>query len=112
MLSETEREAMRTRHARGDAQLREILGYVRGFAENDADVRFTPAILGTITADTLVVFGDRDFLYPVSIAFELHSAIPRSHLWVVPNGGHGPIFGALAPQFVQTATAFLRGDWR
>jgi pimeloyl-ACP methyl ester carboxylesterase len=50
-------------------------------------------------------------MYPVSLAFELHAAIPRSFLWVVPNGGHGPIFGPHAPAFVATATAFLRGDW-
>jgi pimeloyl-ACP methyl ester carboxylesterase len=111
MLPPAEREAMRARHVRGDDQLREIFGYVRAFAENDDDVRFTPAMLSTITADTLIVFGDRDFLYPVSIAFELHAAIPRSFLWVVPNGGHGPIFGTHAPHFVQTAITFLSGEW-
>jgi pimeloyl-ACP methyl ester carboxylesterase len=112
MLPEAEREAMRKRHVRGDAQLRELFVYVHAFAENDDDVRFTPPMLSTITADTLIVFGDRDFLYPVSIAFELHAAIPRSYLWVVPNGSHGPIFGAHATQFVQTAMAFLNGEWK
>ena len=53
-------------------------------------------VLSVISAKTLIVFGDRDFLYPVGIAFELHAAIPRSFLWVVPNGGHGPIFGSHA----------------
>ena len=72
---------------------------------------FTPPLLATITARTLIVFGDRDFLYPVSLAFDLHAAIPNSHLWVVPNGGHGPVFGAHAPQFAETALAFLRGEW-
>jgi hypothetical protein len=28
---------------------------------------------------------------------------------VVPNGGHGPIFGAMAATFVQTAIAHLKG---
>jgi pimeloyl-ACP methyl ester carboxylesterase len=55
------------------------------------------------------VFGDRDFLYPVSLAFDLHAAIPRSHLWVVPNGGHGPVFGAHAAKFAETSLAFLKG---
>ena len=61
------------------------------------DVNFTPPYLGTITADTLIVFGDRDPFYPVSLGLELRAAIPRSYLWVVPNGGHGPVFGDAAP---------------
>jgi len=112
MLSDAERQAMSRRHAGGAEQLRTLFGYVRSFATNDDDVHFTPALLATITADTLIVFGDRDFLYPVSIAFELHAAIPRSYLWIVPNGGHGPIFGPHAPRFVETATAFLSGAWK
>jgi len=42
----------------------------------------------------------------------LHAAIPRSHLWVIPNGGHGPVFGETAPLFAQTALSFLRGEWK
>jgi pimeloyl-ACP methyl ester carboxylesterase len=59
----------------------------------------------------LIVFGDRDPFYPVSLAFDLQAAIPRSYLWVVPNAGHGPVFGERAPRFAETASAFLRGDW-
>jgi pimeloyl-ACP methyl ester carboxylesterase len=58
------------------------------------------------------VFGDRDPLYPVSLAVELRERIPRSWLWVVPNGGHGPVFGAAAPGFVETALAFLGGAYQ
>jgi pimeloyl-ACP methyl ester carboxylesterase len=112
MLPEAERQAMRRRHAHGEDQIRLLFEQTRGFAQNFEDVNFTPPLLSTITADTLIVFGDRDFLYPVSIAFELHAAIPRSLLWVVPNGGHGPIFGPHRAAFVATATAFLRGDWK
>jgi pimeloyl-ACP methyl ester carboxylesterase len=61
-----------------------------------------------ITASTLIVYGDRDPLYPVEMAVEMYRAIPRSALWVVPNGGHGSIFFDAAPQFVQTALAFFR----
>jgi pimeloyl-ACP methyl ester carboxylesterase len=75
-------------------------------------VNFTLPALSTITADTLIVFGDRDPLYPVSIAFELHRAIQNSHLWVVPNGGHGPVFGPAAAHFSKTVMAFLAGKWR
>ena len=68
---------------------------------------FTPPLLATITARTLIVHGDRDPLYPVELALEMYRSIPGSALWVVPNGGHGPIFGAFAAPFVATASAFL-----
>jgi pimeloyl-ACP methyl ester carboxylesterase len=112
MLSEAERRAMRERHVQGEAQIQALFAQVRGFASDHHDVNFTPPLLSTITAETLIVFGDRDPLYPVSMATELQRAIPRSYLWVVPNGGHGPVFGNAAPQFRETALAFLRGDWR
>jgi hypothetical protein len=30
-------------------------------------------------------------------------------LWVVPNAGHAPVFGPLAPGFAATSLSFLRG---
>ena len=68
---------------------------------------FTPPLLATIRARTLIVHGDRDPLYPVELALELFRGIPNAALWVVPNGAHGPIFGAMAPRFAETALAFL-----
>jgi len=84
----------------------------RGFADSYDDVNFTPPYLGTIAAETLIVFGDRDPFYPVSIAMELYRAIPRSYLWVVPHGGHGPVFRDQAPQFAAIALEFLSGAWQ
>ena len=110
-LPESERAAMRKRHTHGEAQIRALFENVKAFATDYDDVSFTPPKLATITAQTLIVFGDRDAFYPVSLAFELHAAIPRSHLWVVPNGGHGPVFGPHALRFAETALAFLRGEW-
>ena len=111
-IGEAEMARMRQRHKYGDAQLRQLVSMARGFADSYDDVNFTPPYLSTIAAETLIVFGDRDPLYPVSLAIELHRAISRSYLWVVPNGGHGPVFGNLAPQFRETALSFLRGEWR
>lgn len=34
-----------------------------------------------------------------------------SYLWIIPNGGHGPIFGDMTESFIATASAFLRGEW-
>lgn len=111
MFGEGELDLMRKRHRHGNAQLQELLTHARALADSYDDVNFTPPYLATIAAETLIVFGDRDPFYPVSLAFELRSSIPRSHLWVMPNAGHGPVFGNHAPRFVETAVAFLRGDW-
>ena len=111
MFTEAELGLMRERHRHGHAQLQELFRQSRALADSYDDVSFTPPYLGTIAAETLIVFGDRDPFYPVSLAFELRSAIPRSHLWVIPNAGHGPVFAGHAPRFVETALSFLRGDW-
>jgi pimeloyl-ACP methyl ester carboxylesterase len=110
MFGDAERDLMRKRHADGESQIQRLLAQSRAFAETYDDVNFTPPYLSAITADTLIVFGDRDPLYPVSLAMELHAAIAGSHLWVVPNGGHGPVFGDRAPHFANTALSFLRGE--
>jgi pimeloyl-ACP methyl ester carboxylesterase len=107
MLSVSERAMMRTRHRR-EGQIEKLFGQVNAMADA-GDPNFTSSELGTITADTLIVFGDRDPLYPVSLAFELREAIQRSWLWVVPNGGHGPVFGEHAAPFVDIALRFLGG---
>lgn len=109
MFSEVEMKLMRQRHRHGEPQLQQLLAQSRAFATSYDDVNFTPPLLGTISANTLIVFGDRDPLYPVALALDLRLAIPRSQLWVIPNGGHGPIFGENASQFVSTSLAFLAG---
>jgi pimeloyl-ACP methyl ester carboxylesterase len=106
-ISEAEREAMRARHRGGDAQIAALYAHARGFADDYTDARFTPEMLAGIAADTLIVFGDRDPLYPVALATELFAAVPRSYLWVVPNGGHGPVFGEHAGRFAETALEFF-----
>ncbi len=106
--SEVEWAEMRGRHHHGDDQIRALWKHARGFADDRDDMNFTAATLSRITARTLIVHGDRDPLYPVELAVELLRGIPNAALWVVPNGGHGPIFGEQAAPFVATATAFLR----
>ena len=112
MFGGVEMALMRKRHQHGEAQIQQLFANCRAFADSYDDVNFTPPYLATIAAETLIVFGDRDPLYPVSLAFELQNAIPRSYLWVVPNGGHGPVFGEGASHFIETAMSFLRGDWK
>ena len=105
--SAAEWEEMRGRHQHGDDQIRALWRHAREFADDRDDMNFDAARLSAITARTLIVHGDRDPLYPVELAVELYRAIPQSSLWVVPNGGHGPIFGEHASPFARTATTFL-----
>ena len=105
--STAEWNEMRGRHHHGDDQIRALWKYARGFADDRDDMNFTARTLSAVTARTLIVHGDRDPLYPVELAVELLRGIPNAALWVIPNGGHGPIFGEQAAPFVTTATAFL-----
>jgi pimeloyl-ACP methyl ester carboxylesterase len=110
-MSENERAAFRTRHPQGEDQIERLFAQCRAFADDREDAAFTPEKLRAITADTLIVFGDRDPLYPVSLACDLYAAIPHAWLWVVPNGGHGPIFGEHATPFADTTRAFFNGAY-
>jgi pimeloyl-ACP methyl ester carboxylesterase len=107
-LPAAEQDALRARHVRGDDQIRALHAMMGSFATSFDDMAFTAGTLATITARTLVVHGDRDALYPIESAVELYRGIPQSALWVVPHGGHGPIFGPQSGAFREQALSFLR----
>jgi len=104
----SEWETMRKRHKLGDEQIAALWDWQRGMKDSHDDMNFTPPALSRITAPTLIVYGDRDPLYPVEMAIEMYRAIPKAALWVVPNAGHGPVFFDAAAQFVQTSLDFFR----
>jgi pimeloyl-ACP methyl ester carboxylesterase len=106
--SEAEWSEMRSRHAHGDAQIRALWGAMRALADSADDVNFAAADLARIRARTLVVYGDRDPLYPVEYGLELYRGIPNASLWVVPGGGHGPIAGENTVEFVRRALTAIR----
>jgi pimeloyl-ACP methyl ester carboxylesterase len=108
--TEADWQLLPSRHRHGDAQIRALFAQGRAMKGSFEDVNFTPPLLSTITARTLLVHGDCDF-YPVPIAAEMHQAIPKSYLAIIPNAGHGPIFGEHAAYFRQIALPFLRGQW-
>jgi len=116
--SEAEWKQMRQWHTQGDEQIVEIWKQMRSLKDSYDDMNFTRPYLSTIKARTLIVHGDRDPLYPVNLALEMYEAIPNSYLWVIPNGGHGPIFGQLqgagesTGHFSKTALAFLSNEWQ
>jgi pimeloyl-ACP methyl ester carboxylesterase len=108
--SDEEWRTMRAAHAHGDEQIRRLWQQASAWKDDYEDMSFTPPHLATITARTLLVSGDRDPLYPVSIFVDMYRAIPRASLWVVPNGGHGPVFGPTRAEFARVAPAFLRDE--
>ena len=74
-------------------------------------MNFTSPYLTTITASTLIIHGDRDRFFPVSIAMDMYTSIPHSYLWIIPNGRHVPIFRDMTEEFIKKALSFLHGDW-
>jgi pimeloyl-ACP methyl ester carboxylesterase len=106
-LTDDERASLAARHVHGPDQIAQLYEMTCRFATSYDDLAFTPPQLGTISARTLIVHGDRDPFYPAELALEMFRAIPHSALWVVPYGAHGPIFGERAPTFRDVALAHL-----
>jgi pimeloyl-ACP methyl ester carboxylesterase len=96
--------------SRGEAQTHEVLLQFHRMKDNYDDMNFTEPYLSTINARTLIVHGDRDEFFPVDIAVGMFRSIPRSALWIIPNGGHIPILGSLAPAFQEEALGFLGSE--
>lgn len=103
-------DTLRRKHPGGDQQIRKILDSTTAFADSHDDMNFTPPLLATIRARTLIIQGDRDPLYPVELSVEMASAIPQSSLWIVPGGGHGPIGGVRWAEFLKTSLEFLQAE--
>lgn len=92
---------------RGQAQVDHLLQQFNGFQHNDDDIDLSPGELAKIRARTLIVHGDRDEFFPVQIPVRMYDAIPVSQLWIVPGGGHVPIFDTNAKAFEEAALRFL-----
>lgn len=100
------------RHSRGVEQALQLQRQFARYRDSYDDMTFTPPQLATITARTLIMHGDRDQFFPVTLALEMYEAIPDSYLWVVPNGSHGvlrTVHGSAV--FTETALRFVSGDW-
>jgi pimeloyl-ACP methyl ester carboxylesterase len=111
-LTDKEWQALRKRHKHGDEQIRALYRQANVFAESHDDMNLTPQSLGGITAKTLIVHGDRDPFFPLEIPLEQYRSIPGSALWIVPNNGHVPIFGEMAPNFARASIRFLNSKSR
>lgn len=106
-MTPTDWETARQTHKQGDEQIRMLTTQFHELKDNFDDMNFTPPYLSLIQARTLIVHGDRDPFFSVSIALDMYRAVPNAYLWIVPNGGHIPIFGDPAG-FVKTSLEFLQ----
>lgn len=106
-LSENDWKSMREIDVYGDEQIRRLYSNAKDFALDNIDMNFSSIALGTITATTLIIQGDRDFLYPIEVSVEMYKSIPESSLWIVPGGGHLPFTEETMPDFIKTARKFL-----
>jgi pimeloyl-ACP methyl ester carboxylesterase len=107
--SEEEWRLMRSQHVRGDDQIRALWGHMVAFADDRDDMAFGPAELARIRARTLIVTGDHDPLYGLEPSMALRSGIDHSALWIIPGGGHAPIFGSWREEFARRAIDFVDG---
>jgi pimeloyl-ACP methyl ester carboxylesterase len=105
-------QMFRTCAAQGEPQLNALIGQFRAFENSHDDMAFTPPSLARIRARTLIVHGDRDEFFPVSIPVEMYGAIPGAELWIVPGGDHVPIYDDRTPEFIRIATRFLASGER
>ena len=98
-------------HPDGARQIRTLLDQL---PETINSYQFEPPDIAAIQAKTLIVFGDRDDLYPVSVPVEMYKAIANAYLWIVPNTGHAFLIhhpDKYVGEFLDKAKAFLHDEW-
>ncbi len=110
-LTEEQWAFYRGLHKHGDDQIRALLQQFHEFSTSYNDMNFTAPYLSTIQARTLILHGDRDAHFPVAIPVEMYRAIPKSYLWIVPNGGHVPDMDNSPMNFVEVFLQFFKGEW-
>lgn len=96
--------------SRGDDQVRSLVDQFHAFGDTHDDMNLTPADLARIEASTLIIHGDRDEFFPVSIPVAIYQSIPRAALWIVPHGDHSPTAGADEATFLKEIEALMDSD--
>jgi pimeloyl-ACP methyl ester carboxylesterase len=104
-------EMLRQQHVHGDEQIYALLRQFHLWKDLNDEAFFAPMQLAAIRTRTLIVHGDRDGIFPVSIAVGLYQALAHAYLWVIPNGDHLPILNHRVDEFTRTALAFFHHDW-
>lgn len=93
--------------ARGEPQAAALAAQFARLADADGPDPFAPADLSGVAVPTLLVQGDRDVFFPVEHVVGLYHSLPDAQLWIVPGGGHVPVYDPAVP-FAATALRFLQ----
>lgn len=102
---------MAQNHVNGMEQVEILIRKFHSFKDDYTSVNFTPPLLSTINAKTLIVMGEKDFL-GINLAFQMRQHIPHSYLWILPNAGHpDPVLGKNIPEFLRISKEFLSDAW-
>ena len=104
--------SMRAKHKYGDDQIIKLWQQANAFKDDSEDMSFVSDDMAQIKARTLIVHGDRDPLFPIDIPVSMFKAIPKSSLWIVPDGEHVPVFGGFMEIFFLKASRFLSSTKR
>jgi pimeloyl-ACP methyl ester carboxylesterase len=78
--------------SRGEEQIKKLIYQFNELSETYEDMNFTPSYLAKIKCPVLIIQGDRDQYFPVDIPVNMYKSIPDAYLWVIPGGGHLPIW--------------------
>jgi pimeloyl-ACP methyl ester carboxylesterase len=101
----------RAYHFLGDDQIRALHDLFHSFRDSHDDMDLTLEELSRITTRTLLVHGDHDTYFPISIPLEIYRALPNACLWIVPSGGHIPIHEH-GEAFARSVLEFFEGRWK
>jgi pimeloyl-ACP methyl ester carboxylesterase len=93
--------------SRGEEQVRSLVDQFRALGYSQDDMNLSATDLARIKAKTLIVHGDRDMFFPVSIPARIYESISGSALWIVPSGDHSPTAGAEEAAFVKEVENFM-----
>jgi len=78
-------------HPDGEEQLQRV--WRQGIAGAlEADFQMTDEEIQSISAKTLIIQGDRDDFFPISVPLSLDENISNTELWIIPNTYHTAMF--------------------
>lgn len=97
-------------HFHGDEQIGMLIRQFHDMKDSYDDMNFTSPFLSTITAKTLIIHGDRDEFFPVSIPMNMFDSIPHAYLWIIPNARHDLAGSQHALEIKSMMFEFLRGE--
>lgn len=103
-------ETLQAWHPGGSEQISWLLQQQRRMAADPAEMSLAPEQLRQVSAQALVVHGDRDSLLPVGDALELATLLPQSSLFVIPGGQHELTLQTDALRLLAAAVAEFLGN--